>query len=168
MPGGFGIVVLPKDFYLYQVDSWNIHPSIVQDHPLRIGGERLEVRSIFVASRQGGVSYLTKIGTDLGVLIEGSRVQEFSLCGSIPFKIWTTIDRKMITWEHLQLLRLSGFVECSQLEVCRSNSIVRCDRHQQWSRCDERNIMSGIMSREILDTKSKCNSHIEKYVFKVT
>ena len=55
MPGGFGIVVLPKDFYLYLVDSWNIHPSIVQDHPLRIGGERLEVRSIFVASRQGGV-----------------------------------------------------------------------------------------------------------------
>ena len=72
MPGGFGVVVLRKDLYLYLIDSRNIHPSIVQDHPLCIGGERLEVQRIFVASRQGGVSYLRKIGTDFGVLIEGS------------------------------------------------------------------------------------------------
>jgi hypothetical protein len=59
----------------------------------------------------------------------------------------------MITWEQLQLLGLSGFVECSQLEVCGSNSIVRGDRHQQWCTCDERDILSGIMRRKILDTK---------------
>src|SRR5271154_2017927 len=72
MSSGFGVVVLPKDIYLYLIDSRNIHPSIVQEHPLRIGGERLEVRRIFVASRQGGVSYLRKVGTDFGVLIAGS------------------------------------------------------------------------------------------------
>jgi len=72
MSSGFGVVVFLEDTYLYPIDSRNIHPSIVQDHPLSIGGERFEIRRIFVVSMQGGVSYLRKIGTDFGVLIEGS------------------------------------------------------------------------------------------------
>src|SRR5271154_2635216 len=73
MSRSFGVVVLPKDIYLYLIDSRNIHPSVVQDHPLRIGGEGLEILRIFVASRQGGVSYLRKVGTNFGVLIEGRK-----------------------------------------------------------------------------------------------
>jgi len=89
MSSGFGVVVLPKDIYLYLIDSRNIHPSIVQDHPLRIGGERLEVRRIFVASRQGKVSYLSKVGTDFGILIEG---RNDAVGASVPRCNRSTID----------------------------------------------------------------------------
>jgi hypothetical protein len=70
--GGFGVVVFSKDIYLYLVDSRYVHASFVQDHPLRIGGKRFEIRRIFVASRQGRVAYLREVETDFGVLIEGS------------------------------------------------------------------------------------------------
>src|SRR5271155_2883396 len=81
MSSGFDIVMFSKDIYFNLVDSWYIHTSLVQDPPMYIGGERLKVRRIFVASRQSRVSYLSKVGTDFGILIEGS---DDALGASIP------------------------------------------------------------------------------------
>src|SRR5271169_1080861 len=72
MPGGLGVMMLLKDIYLYLIDGRNIHTPVIQDHSMRVGGERLKVWRIFIASRQGGVTYLREVGTDFGVLVEGS------------------------------------------------------------------------------------------------
>jgi len=73
MSCGLGVVVFPQNVYLYSLDCWYVHSSIIQNYPLRIGGEGLEpIWRIFITSRQGGVSYLRKVETNFGVLIKGS------------------------------------------------------------------------------------------------
>src|SRR5277367_2801844 len=51
MTRDLGIMVLSKNVYLYLIDSWYIHSSVVQHPPLRIGGEWLEVGGILGTSR---------------------------------------------------------------------------------------------------------------------
>src|SRR5271156_4853923 len=51
MPSSFGVMVFLKDISLYLVDSRNIHASFVQDHSVRVRGERLEIWRILIASR---------------------------------------------------------------------------------------------------------------------
>src|SRR5277367_647345 len=51
MTRDLGIVVLSENIYLYLIDSWYIHLSVVQHPPLCIGGEWLEVGGILDTSR---------------------------------------------------------------------------------------------------------------------